>query len=137
MRIGAPKEIAQGEARVALTPESAERLQKLSYDCLVESGAGAAASITDAAYEAVGVEVASTASEVWSDADVIVKVREPSAEEIDAARDGQILISFIWPASNEELLDRLKEKNMSVLAMDMVPRISRAQKWMHSLRWPT
>ena len=128
MRIGAPKEIARGEARVALTPESAERLQKLGYDCLVESGAGAAASITDAAYEAVGVEVASTASEVWSDADVIVKVREPSAEEIDAARDGQILISFIWPASNEELLDRLKEKNMSVLAMDMVPRISRAQK---------
>lgn len=128
MRIGAPKETAQGEARVALTPESAERLQKLGYDCLVESGAGAAASITDAAYEAAGVKIVDTAVELWSDADVIVKVREPSADEIEAAPDGKTLISFIWPASNEALLEKLKEKNMSVLAMDMVPRISRAQK---------
>ena len=127
MRIGAPKETAQGEARVALTPESAERLQKLGYDCLVESGAGAAASITDAAYEAAGVKIVDTAVELWSDADVIVKVREPSADEIEAAPDGKTLISFIWPASNEALLEKLKE-NMSVLAMDMVPRISRAQK---------
>ena len=128
MRIGAPKETAQGEARVALTPESAERLQKLGYDCLVESGAGAAASITDAAYEAAGVKIVDTAVELWSDADVIVKVREPSADEIEAVPDGKTLISFIWPASNEALLEKLKEKNMSVLAMDMVPRISRAQK---------
>ena len=128
MRIGAPKETAQGEARVALTPESAERLQKLGYDCLVESGAGAAASITDAAYEAAGVKIVDTAVELWSDADVIVKVREPSADEVEAAPDGKTLISFIWPASNEALLEKLKEKNMSVLAMDMVPRISRAQK---------
>ena len=128
MRIGAPKETAQGEARVALTPESAERLQKLGYDCLVESGAGAAASITDAAYEAAGVKIVDTAAELWSDADVIVKVREPSADEVEAAPDGKTLISFIWPAANEALLEKLKEKNMSVLAMDMVPRISRAQK---------
>ena len=128
MRIGAPKETAQGEARVALTPESAERLQKLGYDCLVESGAGAAASITDAAYEAAGVNIVDTAAELWSDADVIVKVREPSADEVEAAPDGKTLISFIWPAANEALLEKLKEKNMSVLAMDMVPRISRAQK---------
>ena len=66
--------------------------------------------------------------ELWSDADVIVKVREPSADEVEAAPDGKTLISFIWPASNEALLEKLKEKNMSVLAMDMVPRISRAQK---------
>ncbi len=128
MRIGAPKETAQGEARVALTPESAERLQKLGYDCLVESGAGAAASITDAAYEAAGVKIVDTAVQLWSDADVIVKVREPSAEEIEAAPDGKTLISFIWPAANEDLLKKLQGKNMSVLAMDMVPRISRAQK---------
>lgn len=128
MKIGAPTETAEGEARVALTPESAERLQKLGYECLVESGAGAAASITDAAYEAAGVKVVGSATELWSEADVIVKVREPSLEEVDAAPEGKTLISFIWPAANEDLLAKLQAKQMSVLAMDMVPRISRAQK---------
>src|SRR6056300_49138 len=82
MKIGAPTETAEGEARVALTPESAERLQKLGYECLVESGAGAAASITDAAYEAAGVKVLGSASELWSEVDVIVKVREHSLAEV-------------------------------------------------------
>ena len=104
MRIGAPKEIAPGEARVALTPDSAGRLQKLGYTCVIEAGAGRAASIPDAAYEAAGVD------------------------EVDAAPDGKTLIAFIWPAANEELLARMNAKRMTVLAMDMVPRISRAQK---------
>ena len=128
MKVGAPKETAPGEARVALTPESAGRLQKLGYECLVESGAGAAASFTDEAYRAAGVEVVASAAELWKNADVIVKVREPSPEEIDAAPAGRILIGFVWPASNEALLERMKAKDMTVLAMDMVPRISRAQK---------
>jgi len=128
MKVGAPKERAPGEARVALTPESAGRLNKLGYECIVEAGAGMAASITDQAYEAAGVKVVSSAAELWSNADVIVKVREPSSEEIDAAPDGRILISFVWPASNEALLEKMKAKQMTVLAMDMVPRISRAQK---------
>jgi len=128
MKVGAPKETAPGEARVALTPESAGRLQKLGYECLVESGAGAAASITDEAYRAAGVEVVASAAELWKNADVIVKVREPSAEEIDTAPDGKTLIGFVWPAANEGLLEKMKAKGMSVLAMDMVPRISRAQK---------
>src|SRR6056297_1615812 len=128
MKIGAPKETASGEARVALTPESAGRLQKLGYECLVESGAGVAASMTDEAYRAAGVEVAASAADLWNNADVIVKVREPSADEIDAAPEGKILIGFIWPASNAALLEKMKARNMTVLAMDMVPRISRAQK---------
>ena len=128
MKIGATTEIAEGEARVALTPESAERLQKLGYECLVESGAGAAASITDAAYEAAGVKVLGSANELWGEADVIVKVREPSMAEVDAAPEGKTLICFIWPAANEDLLAKLQAKQMTVLAMDMVPRISRAQK---------
>jgi NAD(P) transhydrogenase subunit alpha len=128
MKIGAPKETAPGEARVALTPESAGRLQKLGYECIVESGAGTAASITDEAFEAAGVQVVASAEDLWKNADVIVKVREPSTEEIDAAPDGKILISFVWPASNEALLEQMKAKHMTVLAMDMVPRISRAQK---------
>ncbi len=128
MKIGAPKETAPGEARVALTPESAGRLQKLGYDCLVETGAGVAASIPDAAYTDAGVKVVDSAAELWKQADVIVKVREPSMEEINAAPDGKTLISFIWPAANEDLLEAMKAKDMTVLAMDMVPRISRAQK---------
>jgi NAD(P) transhydrogenase subunit alpha len=128
MKVGAPKETAPGEARVALTPDSAGRLNKLGYDCIVESGAGLAASFTDEAYRNAGVEVVSSAAELWKNADVIVKVREPTAQEIEAAPDGRILIGFVWPASNEELLEQMKAKDMSVLAMDMVPRISRAQK---------
>ena len=128
MKIGAPRETAKGEARVALTPDSAERLQKLGYECLVEAGAGAEASITDAAYEAAGVKLVDSAAELWNEADVIVKVREPSAEELESAPDGKTLICFIWPAANEELLEKLKAKNITALAMDMVPRISRAQK---------
>jgi NAD(P) transhydrogenase subunit alpha len=128
MKIGAPTETAEGEARVALTPESAERLQKLGYECLVESGAGAAASITDAAYESAGVKVLGSAIELWGEADVIIKVREPSMAEVDAAPEGKTLICFIWPAANEDLLAKLQAKQMSALAMDMVPRISRAQK---------
>jgi len=128
MKIGAPKETAPGEARVALTPESAGRLQKLGYECMVEKGAGLAASFTDEAYEHAGVKVIASAEELWQNADVIVKVREPSTAEIDAAPDGKTLISFVWPATNEDLLEKMRGKNMSVLAMDMVPRISRAQK---------
>ena len=128
MKIGAPKETFDGEARVALTPDSAARLQKLGYECLVESGAGALASISDEAYAAAGVTVVPTAADLWSDADIIAKVREPSMDEVSAAPEGKTLISFVWPAQNEELLAALNDKKMTALAMDMVPRISRAQK---------
>jgi NAD(P) transhydrogenase subunit alpha len=111
-----------------MTPESAGRLQKLGYACVIESGAGLAASIPDAAYTAAGVEVVASAAELWAQADVVVKVREPSKAELEAAPQGRILVSFVWPAANEELLDLMKARSMSVLAMDMVPRISRAQK---------
>jgi NAD(P) transhydrogenase subunit alpha len=128
MKIGAPKETAPGEARVALTPESAGRLQKLGYDCLIERGAGAAASFTDEAYEAAGVVLVDSAEALWTQADVIIKVREPSVQDIEKAPEGKTLISFVWPAANEALLEKMKARDMTVLAMDMVPRISRAQK---------
>ena len=128
MKIGAPKETRSAEARVALTPESAQRLQKLGYDCLIESGAGMAASITDAAYEAVGVTVVDSAQDLWRESDIVVKVREPSADELAAAPEGRMLIGFINPASKEELMAQMRSKKLSALAMDMVPRISRAQK---------
>ncbi|MEM9147018.1 MAG: Re/Si-specific NAD(P)(+) transhydrogenase subunit alpha [Pseudomonadota bacterium] len=128
MKIGALKEIYPGECRVALTPESAGRLQKLGYECVIQSGAGAAASFSDEAYSEAGVQVVKTANQLWKAADVIVKVRGPEPKEIEKAPEGKTLISFVWPAQNEELLAKLNERKMSVLAMDMVPRISRAQK---------
>ena len=128
MKIGAPKETFAGEARVALTPDSAARLQKLGYEVLVETGAGSAASISNQAYSDAGVTVVGSAADLWNQSDIIAKVREPSPEEVAAAPDGKTLISFVWPAANEELLAAMNAKNMSALAMDMVPRISRAQK---------
>jgi len=128
MKIGAPKETEPGEARVAMTPESAGRLQKLGYDCLIESGAGQAADFTDEAYRAAGVSVVDSAEALWAEADIVTKVRAPRMEEVEAAPEGRILISHVWPAQNEDLLKALNDKRMSVLAMDMVPRISRAQK---------
>ncbi|WP_069384638.1 Re/Si-specific NAD(P)(+) transhydrogenase subunit alpha [Halomonas caseinilytica] len=128
MKIGAPKECAEGEARVALTPESAQHLQKLGHTCLVESGAGTAAGFDDTAYREAGVEVIEGAEALWDAADVVIKVREPSDAEAGHLRQGKTLISFFWPAQNEELLERCRATGANVIAMDMVPRISRAQK---------
>ena len=127
MKVGAPKETASGEARVALTPESARMIEKLGHECLVERGAGEAAGFTDAAYEEAGVRVVGRDA-LWSDADVVVKVRPPSDEEAGRLSSDQTLISFLYPARNEDLLRRLSETGAGVIAMDMVPRISRAQK---------
>ncbi len=128
MKIGAPKELATGEARVALTPDSAQLIQKLGHECLIETGAGVAAGFDDEAYRAVGVSVAESAEALWRDAEIVIKVREPSEAEADLLREGQTLISFFWPAQNEALLERCRAKGATVIAMDMVPRISRAQK---------
>jgi NAD(P) transhydrogenase subunit alpha len=128
VKIGAPKETFGGEKRVALTPQAAAALKKLGYDCLVEAGAGEAARFSDDAYREAGVEVVPSAAELWQKADIVAKVRAPSAEEIELARQGQIVISFVYPAQNPELLEALKAKGVTAIAMDMVPRISRAQK---------
>ncbi len=128
MKIGAPKEIFEGENRVAMTPDSAVQLVKLGHSCMIESGAGLKAGFSDAAYAAVGVEVVKTAAALFKAADVVVKVRGPEAAEAKLLRQGQTLISFFWPAQNAELLETCKAQGATVIAMDMVPRISRAQK---------
>ncbi|KAA0016895.1 Re/Si-specific NAD(P)(+) transhydrogenase subunit alpha [Salinicola corii] len=128
MKIGAPKELARGEARVALTPESAQQIQKLGHESLIESGAGVLAGFSDDAYRDVGVSVVEGADALWRDAEVVIKVREPAAEEVERLREGQTLITFFWPAQNEDNLERCRAKGATVVAMDMVPRISRAQK---------
>src|SRR6056297_1555730 len=128
VKIGTPKEISEGEARVAMTPESAGQLQKLGHECVIETGAGKAAGFSDAAYKEAGVEVVKTAAALWKAADIVAKVRPPTEVEAKRLRKGQTLISFFWPGQNEELLNLAKDKGATVIAMDMVPRISRAQK---------
>ena len=128
MRIGVPTELADGEARVAMTPDSAVQLQKLGHTCVVQSGAGLAAGFPDDAYQAVGVEIIPYAGELWRTADVICKVRPPEPAEIGLLAPGKTLISFFYPAQREEALLEACSTGAHIIAMDMVPRISRAQK---------
>ena len=128
MIIGAPKEIAAGENRVAMTPESSVQLQKLGYECVIESSAGQAAGFSDQAYKSVGVIIVKTASALWKAADIITKVQPPNATEAKRLSSNKLLISFFYPAQNTDQMDFLARNGTSVIAMDMVPRISRAQK---------
>jgi NAD(P) transhydrogenase subunit alpha len=135
MKIGIPKEVHDGERRVATTPEVASQLiKKLGFEVAIQSGAGAAANFSDSAYSEVGVTVVKDAKKIWSDSDIILKVRAPEfnpdlkTEEVDLLHENQILITFLWPAQNPDLLKKLSEKKVTALAMDSVPRISRAQK---------
>lgn len=125
MRIGVPKERLTNEARVAATPKTVEQLLKLGFTVAIEQGAGKLASFDDAAYELVGATILSE-EEVWH-SDIVFKVNAPEGNEIDKLRAGTTLISFIWPAQNPELIEKLAERNVTALAMDSVPRISRAQ----------
>ena len=126
--IGVPREVFPGEKRVATVPDVVPRLAKLGFGVIVQSGAGEAASISDAAYEAAGARIVADAAAVWSGADIVFKVRAPTLDEVRSMREGQVLVSFIWPAQNPELLQALAARKVTVLAMDSVPRISRAQK---------
>ena len=125
MRIGIPKESITGETRVAATPKTVEQLRKLGFEVGVESGAGELASFTNELYTAAGANIVDSA-EVWQ-SDLIYKVNPPDAEEIPRIKEGATLVSFLYPAQNPDLVNTLSGKNINVLAMDMVPRISRAQ----------
>ncbi len=128
MKIGCPKELYAGEQRVALTPQSAEQLIKLGFECAVESGAGLAARFSDADYAAAGVEVVGDADALWAASDIVIKVRQPEPSELGHLRPGLTLISFFNPAGNAEGMEAAKNAGANVIAMEMVPRISRAQK---------
>lgn len=128
MKIGSPKEQYPGEARCALTPDSALQLQKLGHQCLVESGAGISAGFSDDAFRNAGVTIVETTEKLFAEADIIAKVRPPEAEELDRLDASKTLISFFYPAQNKEILEAAKSTGANVIAMDMVPRISRAQK---------
>ena len=127
--IGVPRETAPGEKRVATVPDVVEKLIKLGFSVAVESGAGDAANFADDTYRAAGAEIVPTPGELWSRADIVLKVRPPSPEEVGMLREGATLIGFIWPAQNPQLMQQLAARKATVLAMDALPRqLSRAQK---------
>ncbi len=134
MKIGIPKEIHEGEKRVAITPDAAEKIIKLGFSVCVEKDAGTGADISDEQYKEAGVEIISNAKTLWQQSDIIMKVRQPerhpelAIDETDMLNKGGYLISFIWPAQSDSLMQKLANKQATVLAMDSVPRISRAQK---------
>jgi NAD(P) transhydrogenase subunit alpha len=134
MKVGVPKEVRRGERRVAATPETVGRLVKLGFEVLVEKDAGAGAAFRDAEYVAQGALIAAATKQVWQDVDLVLKVQPPemnpdlNEHEADLLREGGTLISFIFPAKNQELVERLAKRKATVLAIDQVPRITRAQK---------
>jgi len=134
MRIGIPKEIHTGERRVAGTPKTVKKLIEMGFEVVVEQGAGVAAEHYDDMYAQAGATLIADAKEVWGESDIVLKVHSPQihpslgAHEADLIKEDGCLIGFIWPAQNQDILDKLNARNATVLAMDCVPRISRAQK---------
>ncbi len=128
LTIGVPREVFAGEKRVAAVPEVVAKLIKLGFAVAVERGAGEAANFGDDAYRAAGAEIAAGAAALWARSDLVFKVRAPTGAEIGLMQPGSTLVSFIWPAQNPELMQQLAARKLTVLAMDSVPRISRAQK---------
>jgi len=133
MKVGIAREVFPGERRVAGNTDTVQRLRKLGFEVLVEKGAGALAMCADTAYVEAGATLRS-AKELWDESDIVIKVRPPmdhpelKKHETELLKDGSTLISFFWPAENKELIEKLKGRPVNVIAMDAVPRISRAQK---------
>ncbi len=139
MKVGITKEIYPGECRVAATPETARRLiEKLGFEVLVESEAGEAASFPDEATEPIGCEITDDAASIWSQADIVLKVRGPQDHEVQQMRDGQTLVCFLAPAQNGELLETDRGAKGDRAWRSMRYRESAVHKsWTHSARWPT
>ena len=133
MRIGIPKEILAGERRVAATPDTVKKLIKMGFQVHIEKGAGVLANYPDSAFEQAGATIASDQATCWGEADLICKInppqqREDGSHEADSLKDGASLISLIFPSQNEALVERLQQGNRSAIALDKIPRITRAQK---------
>jgi len=129
LRIGVPREIFPDEKRVATVPEVVEKLVKLGFHVAVETGAGDTANFADESYRAAGAEIVPTAGELWAESDIVFKVRPPTSEEVALMHEGGMLVDFIWPAQNPDLMQQLSAKKATVLAIDALPRqLSRAQK---------
>jgi NAD(P) transhydrogenase subunit alpha len=128
MKVGIPSEISPNELRVAATPKTVKRLQKQGFTVYIQHNAGVKANISDKEYEEAGAKIVPTAAEIYGQSDIVLKVKEPAPEEVSMMREGLVLLSYLWPAQNQDLLQKLADKKVNAVAMDAIPRISRAQK---------
>ena len=128
MKVGIPSEIFPSELRVAATPKTVKRLQKQGFEVYIQHNAGIKANFSDQEFEEAGAKIVSTASDIYAKSDIVLKVKEPTMEEIDMMKEGLVLLSYLWPAQNQSLLQKLADKKVNAVAMDAIPRISRAQK---------
>ena len=128
MKVGIPKEISPGENRVASTPKTVKRLLKQGFEVLVETNAGKSANISDSDYENAGAAILGSAAEVYAQSDIILKVQPVDDTELTKMHKGQVMLSYLYPAQNLDLLAKLAEAGVNAVAMDAIPRISRAQK---------
>ncbi|MCX6934689.1 MAG: Re/Si-specific NAD(P)(+) transhydrogenase subunit alpha [Verrucomicrobia bacterium] len=128
MRVGIPKEIGANETRVAVTPETTAKMVKVGFSVSVESGAGSISSYSDKEFVSAGAKIESDAASLYAASDVVLKVRKPAPEEINLLKSGSILVAFLQPFSDPGLVKALTEKKITAFSMDLVPRISRAQK---------
>ncbi|MBW7869690.1 MAG: Re/Si-specific NAD(P)(+) transhydrogenase subunit alpha [Flavobacteriia bacterium] len=128
MIVGIPVELTQDELRVAATPKTVKRLQKQGFEVHIQKGAGTRANFSDKSFEEAGAKIVSTSQEIYSGADIVLKVQQPTEAEISEMKEGLVLLSYLWPAQNPDLLKKLADKKVNAIAMDAIPRISRAQK---------
>ena len=128
LKVGIPTEVENGERRVATSPEAVVRLTELGFEVAVQSGAGDGCGMPDTMLAEAGAEIVSDAATLWASADLVIKVNPPTEAEVDLLSDGGQLISLIFPGQNEALVGKLGDRNATVIALDCIPRISRAQK---------
>lgn len=128
MNIGIPVEVSLHELRVGATPKTVQRLQKQGFTVFIEKGAGLKANYADQEFEEAGANLVATAKGLYEKADIVLKVLAPTEAEINLMKEGTVTLSYLWPAQNPELLKRLADKKINAIAMDAIPRISRAQK---------
>ena len=128
MKVGIPKEISPTESRVGATPKTVERLKKQGFEVNIQSGAGAQANFSDQQYTAAGANIIDTMEDLYKESDIILKVLAFSDEEVNMLHEGQVTLSYLSPAQNQDLLQKLADKGVNAIAMDAIPRISRAQK---------
>jgi NAD(P) transhydrogenase subunit alpha len=128
MKVGIPLEIFPNELRVAATPKTVKRLQKQGFEVYIEHNAGLKSNFSDKDFEEAGAKIVQTAAEIYNNTDIVLKVKEPSMEEVDMMKEGLVMLSYLWPAQNQPLLQKLADKKVNAIAMDAIPRISRAQK---------
>lgn len=128
MKVGIPSEITPGELRVAATPKTVKRLQKQGFEVYIQHNAGVKANFSDKEFEEAGAKIVQSAEDIYSKMDIVLKVKEPTNAEVDMMKPNLVLLSYLWPAQNQDLLKKLADQKVNAVAMDAIPRISRAQK---------